>query len=449
MPVMKAVLHSGLFRASTLAALIRLLGLALILALQVLLARLIDDPEQFGVYAWGQNLFFILAGVYAFGIPVSSSRLVAVHARRGDWSQVRDIRRAAARYLLVACSLGALLMGVALALSPAAWFSELPRNAALLAALAAPLGTFMVLLQSESRARSALVAAFLPPQVLRPLFTAILALLLWWWGSRLTPMQALFALCGSVALVLVVQRVWQWRHDQRHTTLPAPHTGELSQEYGSGALLTAALPNYASRLCELMMERGGLLLLGVMAGPEAAGFFFVAERLAQLALMPRSVVAGVVQPWFASAHAEGDRAALQRLLTQSSHLSLWPTLLAVLFLGGLSPLLLNLFGEGYRDAGLALAILLIARLAGVVMGPAQQVLIMAGAQTPVMRVLLAAALLHLLCLFLAIPLLGTTGAALASLASTVFASVLLYRLVRRRLDLYPSVWSGQRTGWRE
>lgn len=437
------LLESRLFRATGVAALIRVVGLLVVFALQILLARLVADQSQYGIYVWGQNLLFLLGSLFAFGIPVASSRLVAVHAYRGDKTSALAVRVAAERYLLLTCAVGVGLVSLIVYQLPASFFNNLPRPVAIVSVLGAPLVTFLIMQQWQSQACSRLTAAFLPTQVIRPLLVGLLAVI-WvlWMGRSLVPLTLMIIVCASIVMVIGVQRLNLWQHDRRKWPEPAVTGTTTLAGYDAKQILRTALPVYVARLSDLMMEYGSVLLLGLLAGPEMAASFFVADRLAQLAIMPRSVVSAVAQPRFASAHAEGDRAALQRVLTQASHLALWPTLAVVGALWVFGPVLLTLFGAEYRDAGYVLAVLLLAHLAGVAMGPSQQVLVMAGRQKSVMWVMAAAAVMHLLMLVALLPPLGALGAAGATLMSSLVAHVGLLRLVRRHLQLQPSIMSG-------
>lgn len=408
-----------------------------------MLSRLVADQNQYGVYVWGQNLLFLLGSLFAMGIPVASSRLVAVHAYRGDKSRALAVRRAAEGYLLLSCGIGAALVVLLLFQLPAVVFADFPRPVALLSVLGAPLVTFMIMQQWQFQACSRLTAAFLPTQVIRPLLVGLLAVI-WvlWMGWSLRPLTLMVMVCTSLLLVLVMQRLSLWRHDKREWPVFSSANTTAREGYDVPQILRTALPIYIARLSDLVMEYGSILLLGLLAGPEMAASFFVADRLAQLAIMPRSVVSAVAQPRFASAHAEGRRGALQRVLTQASHLALWPTLAVVASLYVFGPDLLTLFGTEYRDAGYVLTVLLLAHLAGVAMGPSQQVLVMAGEQKAVMWVMTLAALTHLLCLLALLPSFGALGAAGATLVSSFAAHVGLLRLVRLRLHLQPSIIAG-------
>lgn len=427
-------------RAGAVAGGIRVAGRLVVFALQVFLARVIVDQAEFGTYAWGQNLLFLLGGIFALGLPVAASRLVAVHFHRQDAVAERAVVRRAVG-LLGAISLGLAIAGVLLLwLLPVGTLAGIPRGVAFIAVAAAPLVAFTLFNQAVARARMRLVAAFGPTQVLRPALTGALALgVVLATGSSLTGEQALAAVVGSLVLVLVVQAfVGGAPPDDR----PPPGEAGDAGEYAPRRLMADAMPIYATRVSDLVVKHSGVLVLGFVASPALVGAFFVAERLAQLAALPMLVIGAVIQPWLASAHAAGDRRGLQQVVTQAVHTALWPTLVAAVVIQGAAGMLLGLFGEGFVDAAPVLAVLMLAHVVAAVLGPNPQILVMTGRAGTAFRISASSAVLHVVLLAVLVPAFGAIGAAWATLASTAVAGVAALWIVWRRLGLRSSILLG-------
>lgn len=453
----RRLLHSEVLQSSVVAGLIRVVGLAVVFLLQILLARLVADATAYGVYAWGQNLMFLLGNLFALGIPVLASRLAAVHVYRGDGKGLRQVSRTA-HACVIAVSVGGAAAGLLIVWSlPDAMFTELPRAVVCLAVLASPIVSLGILRKTLARAGSRLFAAFVPLQVLRPLLTGLLALgASTVFGTPLVAMDVLVALALSLLLVLLLQLFWgtarprsisegapvktTFTGDDDSTSIPqrdaAAGRDPMPDSLG---MLRQSMPLFAKNIADISMTYGNTLLLGLIGGPLAAASFFVADRLAQLAGMPGTVTAAVIQPWLASAHAEGDAQGLQRVVMQAAHVALWPSLVGALLLFSAGPWLLGLFGSEFPAALSVLAALLLAKLAGVLFGPCQQVLVMSGRQHQVMRLALLAAALHLLALVLLIPTQGPLGAGLASIGSSLLLAIGCWWLVRRQYGLSTTV----------
>jgi len=454
----RRVLSAQVPRAGALAGAIRVGGRLVAFGLQILLARVIVDQAEFGIYAWGQSLLFLLGALFALGIPMAASRLVAVHADRRD-RQTEQAVVGRARLLLAASSTGLAIMGLAvLWLLPADQLSGIPRAIAYTAVAAAPLVSFTMLYQAIARARMRLVAAFGPTQILRPAFTGLLAVMLVLaTNDQLTGQQALAAVVGSLVVVLVIQlfvsgaRALTGASSASADADLAADVGEEREtepdEYAPGKLMANAMPIFATRVSDLVIKHSGVLVLGLAAGPALVGEFFVAERLAQLAALPALVVGAVIQPWLASAHAAGDHAQLQRVVTQAVHTTLWPSLTAAVVIQAAAGMLLGLFGSGFVEAAPVLSVLMLAHVAAALLGPNSQILMMSGYAALAMRIWATAALLHVLLLAVLVPQFAAMGAAGALLATTVIANAASLWAVRTRLGLRSSLLLGPlRTG---
>ena len=433
-------LRGEIARAGVLAGSVQAVGMLLVFLLQILLARIIADPTAYGLYVWGQNLLFLLGGMLALGLPIVAGRHMAIQVQRGDRRSQHVVGQRALGLIAVASVLviaaGVLLLW-RLPLPPA-----LARDITLLALFGAPLAATTLLYQGLSRAQGYTVSAFLPYQVLRPLFTAVLAVcaavIV---GRHLAGFEVLVAVVAGLALVHAVQ----WRlglRPARAPTLPASGTDDTVPT--ARRLLREGLPVFGANLCGLVMTYANTLAVGLLAGPAAAGAFFIAERLAQLASTPAVVTGAVIQPWLATAHASHDRARLQEVATQAAHIGLWPTLLLSAGLWLCAEFLLQLFGAEFLHALPILGALLVGRLIGVALGPAQTLLLMTGHQGWALRVSAFAAFSHVLLLLWLVPIWGAVGAALTSIVSSLLINAGCLVLVWRRLDLQGTVLATRR-----
>lgn len=427
--------RSEVLRSSALAALVRAVGMGLVFVLQILLARLAADTASYGTYVWGQNLLFLLGTLFALGVPVIASRQAAVYHFHGDRQSMRRVTRVAHSWV-TATSLSLSTLGLLLVWQlPDSLFSDWSREVVSLALLIAPLVSLTMLQQALARANSRLVSAFLPIQVLRPLFTGLFALVAFAVLQR--PLQALdilLALGLSLLLVLLLQLAMP-------AIKPSLDALPAVSEVESPGLFKRSLPVFATRLADLTMQYGNTLVLGILGGPLAAASFFVAERLAQISSVPGAVTSAVIQPWLASGYAKNEHGRLQQVVTQATHVGVWPSVLLALLLVWAGPRLLGLFGADFPQAYPVLLVLVAAHIMGAILGPCQQLLVMSGRQQLILRVVTTGALVHLLALLLLIPLLGALGAALASLLSSTLISVGCWLLVRSRLKLHSGLLS--------
>lgn len=418
---------------------IRVFGLLCVFLLQILLARLIGDTGEYGKYAWGQSLLFMLGTLAAMGIPIATGRFIAsLSAQKKDQVTIAVVQHAG-KLLLRSCSLL-----VFLALCLAVWSRSGPEknfyvDLSALALILAPGVALMLLYQQICRARHWLILAFLPMQVLRPLTGAALATGLWWYSSdNLSGVMALVIVGLSVFVVGLPQAIL-YHVRQSNLMKTVESSSSHSDDYHPARLFSTSFPIFVTRIAGMLIEYSNVLLLGYLAGPAAAGAYFAAERLAQLASVPASIVSSVTLPDMAAANAVDNYSQLQSITMRTTHTGLWPTAVIVTVLGFLADPLLGLFGDGFSSAAPILVILVIGVLVKAALGPVQELLMMTGKEKYLPPVLICTAIIHLLFLWALVPSLGAVGAALTSTFSGMFASFWLMHIVQRKLSINPTI----------
>lgn len=426
-------------RRSAFVAVIRVSGLFFVFLLQVVLARLIGNGEEYGVYAWGQSLMFLAGSLACLGLPVITNRFIAALRTQRDEQGIINVVRTS-RVLLLRASgvlvLVALLVNLAWRDAPD---GQHYRNVASLAFLLAPGVTFAYLYLDYCRARQWLGLALLPLNVIRPLVTGALVYGAWRLsGARLSG-ELVMGLAGGSVLAVLLPQMFIFHRRSRRLAASSGTASSAPGDYHPSQLFRTSLPVFAVRCAALTIRYSNVLLVGFLAGPAAAGAYFAAERLAQLAAIPQSVVGSVNQQSMAAAHATHNAAGVQKIVTQSAHGSLWPTLLIAIGLAVLATPLLQLFGDDFPTARMTLITLAIGNVIGVAMGPAQDVLIMTGRQRRVPRIMLLAATVHLVALTLLVPVHGAVGAALASIASGLVGAFLSMRVAHQEMGISTTV----------
>ncbi len=167
------------------------------------------------------------------------------------------------------------------------------------------------------------------------------------------------------------------------------------------------------------------MILGFLAPPEAVGLYFAATRIQQFVAFVHYAASATTAQRLAAARARGDEAGLADLVRLQARWTFLATAGIGLAVVAVSPMLLGLFGEGFRASLPVLAILVAGSVAASLFGPAEDVLTMLGGERLCAGVTLAMLVLAAgLCLVL-IPWLGVAGAAVAvALAQTLRGFVL-------------------------
>jgi O-antigen/teichoic acid export membrane protein len=280
-------------------------------------------------------------------------------------------------------------------------------------------------------------------QVLRPAATALLAVAAWWLlGDSLSGALTLILVGLSVFAASVIQgSIFHSR--QGKLLAGAQDSASHSQEYHPAELSRTAFPIFVTRIASVIIEYSNVLLVGFLAGPAQAGAYFAAERLAQLALIPPSIMSSVCQPELAAANAMGNPQLLRGISRRAVHGGLWPTVAIGLISILLAGPLLSLFGDNFTSATPVLVILIVGLILKTALGPVEDLLLMTGHQRVLPRVMLITAIFHLLSLSVLVPLQGAAGAALTSALSGLLSSFWLMRLVKDKVAINPTILAGR------
>lgn len=413
-------------------------GLAAGFGAHVVIARLMDDAGQYGWVGIGQNLAYVFAALIAFGVPIVAMRRASQLSATGEYKAILALRTMVSGWLWRAVVLG-VLPALVLAGGVYAWragASSGPVWALLLALLAAPGIAFGQVYSGFARVHGWFGFAVAPDRLWRPLLVVALAVLQWWFWPPLMAVQALLAF----AVASVIVSLWTGLvTGRRQRGLARRQPGPGVEPPWVGSLVRTAAPFGLQSVLNVVVRRSDVLLVGLLAGPAAAGIYFAAARIAELLSLPGAAVSTVVGPRYARRWQVGDRPGLQRLVTLSAHASFWPTLAGALVMFAIGEWVLGQFGEDFRAGTDILALLLVSRLVLATAGRLQVLLNMAGAERSVLVLLVATAVLNLVLLLVLISWLGPLGAALAHVltwsAWVIAASV----ITRRRLGIRPGI----------
>jgi O-antigen/teichoic acid export membrane protein len=171
-------------------------------------------------------------------------------------------------------------------------------------------------------------------------------------------------------------------------------------------------PRALSRAFTIALQRFDILVVGALRGPADAAVYAVATRFLILGLMFVQAIQQVMSPKISECLTLGEyeRAeTIYRATTAWLTLVSWPIyLMAMLY----APLLLSIFGEGYDQGSVAVAILCAAMLVATACGPVDSMLLMGGRSMLSLINTGLALLVNVVLDLLIVPELGATGAAL-------------------------------------
>ncbi len=403
---------------------------------QILLARWMGVTE-YGIYdyaiAWGISLAF-LAGL---GLPTAVLRFIPEYTIKQDWAHLRGIIWGSWLQTLIA-SLVTASCGTILLL----WlntYRDLEYIVPLILGICSvPLLALTALQKEIVRAVQQIVMAYAPSLIIYPL--VLLGVAFFWQSQqRLTSTSAIALSMLSLFLILIVQLEFFRR------ALSAD-IRQVHPAYAFRQWWKVSLPMMFIAGSSMILNQTDTLMIGTMLGAKEVGIYSAALKTAAWVNFILIAVNAISAPMFASLYAEGDRVALQRLVSAIARWMFWPALAVSLGLIVFASPVLNLFGSEFIAAKGALSVLILGQLVNVGAGSVGYLLMMTGHQNQCALVMGFSALVNVVLNIVGIHWLGIMGAALATAFSMALWNIWLHTLVVKHLNIYPSVFAAFR--WR-
>ncbi|MFC1831216.1 oligosaccharide flippase family protein [Thermodesulfobacteriota bacterium] len=179
-----------------------------------------------------------------------------------------------------------------------------------------------------------------------------------------------------------------------------------------------------------------LFMLGVLT-ENNLGAYAAATRYAAFTIFGINAINIALGPLVAL--SSNDQQKLQQLASQAAFLSFLLAIGVGIVLLIFPKYLLGWFGPGFDQTSVELQILVLANLFNVVCGSVGMLLNMSGYHRDFLKVLLVSVILNVLLNGSLIPFLGTKGAAIATAVATVSWNLMGLILVRKRLNVRPSL----------
>jgi O-antigen/teichoic acid export membrane protein len=426
--------HNGLARGAVVAFILQGLGAGLTFAMQVLLGRWMG-VDEFGTYSFTLAWAAIIAVLAGVGLPITVLRFIPAFFSQGDYGRIRGILNASV-LITVAVSFGIALVSSVVVVLIGGGSPDWVVIAGLWIAAGLTLRT---LFQEIVRGFRQLALAYAPGTVLRPLFIILGGAALVVFGDGLTSTSALAVTVAAIALSLLLQGGRFWWKARAVVRRAAPI-------YETRSWMLVALPLLLIVGFELILSETDIVMVGAFLGSKSAGSYTAASKTASLVTMIVVSVSAIAAPMYSSLWARGRVDDLAGLAHRVAVWSFWPSFVVSIFLAVGAKPILGLFGAGFSGASWVLIVLLVGNLISTATGSVGYLMTLTGHQREAAHVYGGVAVLHLVVSAVAIPLLGSIGAALAITFSVTLWSLWLHRLVVSRLGIHPSIFARPRPG---
>lgn len=399
------------------------------LLITVTLARLLG-PGGYGSYAYVLALVSLVAIPAQVGLPMLVVRETAKAQVESNWALMKGLWKWA---VLVVLSISLIIAMAAFSIYEFGLFSTGPYSyyTLVLGLALIPLIGLGNLAGAATRGLRRVVIGLIPEFIARQTSLLIFVfVLVYFYRGELNPDSALTLYVFACFFAWIVGVVLLKR------VRPAPLKLNPRPEYRSRQWFVAMFPLALMAGMQVINQNTDVIMLGYFWPSDLVGVYKVVLTGAATVAFGLQAVTLSVAPQFARLYTQGEKAKLQRLVTQSARMILFLSLPVVVGLVAFGEQLLTLlFGVEYAIGATALAILAVGQLVNAYVGSVGVLLSMTGHEKDTAIGVGVAAVVNVVLNFMLIPKFGIEGAASATAISVVVWNIILWRLVNKRLGL--------------
>jgi O-antigen/teichoic acid export membrane protein len=222
----------------------------------------------------------------------------------------------------------------------------------------------------------------------------------------------------------------------------APTTKHTTTFFDSGVPGTAlryAGPRVVSSTLEQVLAWVGIILVGALAGPTAAGIYAAASRFSTSGMIVDTAIRVAVSPLFSRLHHRGE---VQELTDVYRRATTWLVLFSApvfILMAVYAPVALHLLGPGFTTGATVLAVMCVGAMVTLMAGNIHSILLMGGNSGLAALNKVVAVSVNVLLILALTPAWGIVGAALgwaiSCLLDAAMATYEVHRLMHIRLPL--------------
>lgn len=413
-------------RMSMVAFGIRVISAALAFLLQVVLARLIGTYE-YGIFALVWVAVVIAGNLSCLGFQTAVIRFLPQYADAKDYTPLRGILVSSRIFAIVSATFFAVLGALGI-LFFSAQFGSTYVVPFLIGVLAMPMVALGDVLDGTARANGWAARALGPTYIVRPILTL---------AFMTFALLAGFEMSGVTALLSAVLATYVTSIGQLTIV-----SGMVDRKYPAGprsvhlkTWLSVSLPIFLVEGFFFLMVNADVLMVGLLMTPEDVAIYYATVKTMALVHFAYFAVKAGVAHQFSANMDNPDKSGLHALALRSVTWTFWPSLAMAIVLLIAGPLLLSMFGAGFRDGYPLLFILVSGVVLRASIGPAESLLNMSGHQNVCAKLFAFVLVVNITLNAMLIPIWGLAGAATATALATVVEAAGLYFLVRKLFGL--------------
>lgn len=216
---------------------------------------------------------------------------------------------------------------------------------------------------------------------------------------------------------------------------PKPNTAVIKTDVPHAVptisqILFVSTPMLGVSLSNVLIAHTDILMLGTLTSEQTVGIYSIYVKITALMSLGILATNSMFSPKASKLYDLGNMNELGNLTRQTATLAFGIAFVCVSGILVIHKVLLGFYGDEFLSYLPTLYILLTAMLCHAFFGPVGIVLNMTGQQKVFFRIIFAAAILNIVLNYILIPIYGPTGAAIATLATTVFWNLLAAMRVR-------------------
>ena len=389
---------------------------------------------EFGVFAYVWVFVIILGSLSTIGLNTSVLRFLPEYAEQAKWGLFRGFLDGS-RWITLGISTAVTAVGLAVTWALHGMIPDYYLVPLIIAFFCLPGYAITDIQDGISRSQSWIDLALMPPYMLRPFAMLMLFGLGMWAGYPASALSALVAALVATYLTTCVQLAVMSRR----------FSGKLpkaAREYQIPLWVQVSAPIMLMHGFMILLQHVDVLVLNIYVLPSDVAVYYAAIKTTGLVAFVHFAVGAAFAPRFAEYFSAGRLGDLSAHLRESIKWSFWPSLLAAAGILAMGYPLLWLFGPEFTVGYPVMFVLACGLVVRAALGPAEALLSVLGQQKICALVMFFTLGINIALNFALIPVFGLLGAAAATTGSIVLESVLLFWIIKRRLDLHAFVFGG-------
>jgi O-antigen/teichoic acid export membrane protein len=413
-----------LFRGSSIAFIIKIIGTGLTFTFHLIVARTLG-ADKTGLFFLSLTFITIASSLGRVGLDNTIVRFIAANKILVKWKEVKGIYQKSMKIALIAS-----LIMTAFLISFAPWLSnkffsnnELSVIIAIMSFSVLPLSISTLharALQGLKNIRDSVII----DSCLIPLFSVVGVLIL-------VPLFGIQGAAGAyvianICTLLIGILVWN---------VSTPVLKKVKGNFNTNLLMKSSKPLFWMTVLSLIIAWSSSILLGVWSSTEDVGVFNIASRIGALTSFIMLSVNSIVAPKFSELYNKKDfknlKSTAHNAASLMSLLAL-PLLFLFLFFPGR---ILSIFGPGFSEGALVLSILAVGQYINVLTGSVSYLLMMCGYEKLFRNIIALSAVISIAMNCILVPKFGILGAAYATSLTSIIQNIVSVFMAWKKLGI--------------